>query len=323
MCFPFCRFRGTPFLELIHIVPFIYGDAHEAEKALGFRGTALEEVLMTEEKISLLNQLAVHAGEEILKVYAEPFEVDNKSDGSPVTVADAAAEKVILAGLSKIFPEIPVVAEESVEAGELPVVEGRYFLVDPLDGTKEFLKRNGEFTVNIALIEDGCPVFGVVSAPALGEIYWGGALSANDQQSAFKGRIEAGKIVDVAAISVRTPPQSGLSVLASRSHMSEETAALINRLGVAEQLSVGSSLKLCWLAAGRADFYPRMAPTMQWDIAAGDALLRAAGGALVYAETGNDFTYQVPTQAIKDDLRNPHFLAVGCRSVLAELAVSG
>ncbi|WP_298815844.1 3'(2'),5'-bisphosphate nucleotidase CysQ [uncultured Roseibium sp.] len=277
---------------------------------------------MTEEKISLLTQLAVQAGEEILKVYAEPFDVEKKSDGSPVTVADAAAEKVILAGLAQVFPEIPVVAEESVEAGILPVVEGRYFLVDPLDGTKEFLKRNGEFTVNIALIEDGNPVFGVVSAPALGEIFWGGSIAANQHKSAFKGRIETGKIVDVEPISVRTPPQSGLSVLASRSHMSEETASLISRLGVAEKLSVGSSLKLCWLAAGQADFYPRMAPTMQWDIAAGDAVLRAAGGALVYAETGKDFTYQVPTQAIKDDLLNPHFLAVGCRSVLADLALS-
>ncbi len=116
--------------------------------------------------VNFLNLLALRAGEEILKIYAEPFEVENKVDGSPVTKADAAAEEIILAGLAEKFPDIPVVAEEAVEAGKLPAAGARYFLVDPLDGTKEFLKKNGEFTVNIALIEDGRPVFGVVSAPA-------------------------------------------------------------------------------------------------------------------------------------------------------------
>ncbi|POF32296.1 3'(2'),5'-bisphosphate nucleotidase CysQ [Roseibium marinum] len=277
---------------------------------------------MTKDQISFLNRLAIRAGEEILKIYAEPFDVEEKADGSPVTKADAAAEKIILAGLAERFPDVPVVAEEAVEAGHLPAVGDRYFLVDPLDGTKEFLKKNGEFTVNIALIDQGRPVFGVVSAPALGEIFWGGALEEGGDMArqAFTGRIEGGDIAAVRPIKVRTPPAEGLSVLASRSHMSDETAELIGRLNVAEQLSVGSSLKLCWVAAGRADLYPRLAPTMQWDIAAGDAVVRAAGGAVVLAATHEDFVYRVPKGARKDDLRNPHFIAVGARELLPDLA---
>lgn len=277
---------------------------------------------MTEDQISLLSQLAIRAGEEILKIYAEPFEVESKIDGSPVTKADAAAEEIILAGLAEAFPDIPVVAEESVEAGNLPAVGDTYFLVDPLDGTKEFLKKNGEFTVNIALVEHGVPVFGVVSAPALGEIYWGGtaANGVSATAQAFKARIEKGRVADIQPITVRTPPAEGLSVLASRSHLSEETAALIDRLNVAERLSVGSSLKLCWVAAGKADLYPRLAPTMQWDIAAGDAVVRAAGGSVVLAESGADFSYSVPENATKDDLRNPFFIAVSAKELLPEPA---
>jgi len=275
---------------------------------------------MTKDQISFLNRLAIRAGEEILKIYAEPFDVEAKADGSPVTKADAAAERIILAGLTERFPGVPVVAEEAVEAGHLPAVGERFFLVDPLDGTKEFLKKNGEFTVNIALVENGIPVFGVVAAPALGEIFWGGALEERDVPQAFTGRIAGDDVADVAPISVRTPPDEGLSVLASRSHMSEETARLIGRLKVAEQLSVGSSLKLCWVAAGKADLYPRLAPTMQWDIAAGDAVVRAAGGVVVLAETYEDFVYRVPEGAVKDDLRNPYFIAVSSRELLPELA---
>lgn len=263
--------------------------------------------------------LAISAGAEIMKVYSEPFERFEKADGSPVTVADEAGEKIILAGLAERFPEVPVVAEEAVEAGSLPQAGSRYFLVDPLDGTKEFLKKNGEFTVNIALIENGVPIFGVVAAPALGEIYWGGALDGS-ASSAFKGRIESGAVVEAAPIGVRDVPEEGLSIVASRSHMSDETAALISVLKVAETVSVGSSLKLCLVAEGRADLYPRLAPTMQWDIAAGDAVVRAAGGRVVYAASGEDFVYKVPVGAVKDDLRNPHFLAVSDAALLEDLA---
>ncbi len=264
---------------------------------------------------SLLN-LAVAAGAEILTVYAEDFSASVKGDGSPVTVADQAAEDVILKGLADLFPDVPVVAEESVEAGQLPESGTRYFLVDPLDGTKEFVKRNGEFTVNIALIDQGRPVFGVVYAPALKEIYWGGALPGCENHGAFQAQVSGSEIVDVEKISVRKPPEAGLSVLASRSHLSEETEALIAKLNVAEKVCVGSSLKLCWVAAGRADLYPRMAPTMQWDIAAGDAVVRAAGGHVVLAETGGDFVYRLAEGATKDDLRNPHFIVVSDLALL-------
>lgn len=268
------------------------------------------------DRVALLLELAVAAGAEILKIYAEDFSASVKGDGSPVTAADQAAEDVILKGLTSLFPGIPIVAEESVEAGRLPEGGDRYFLVDPLDGTKEFLKKNGEFTVNIGLIEQGVPVFGVVYAPALNEIFWGGTLPGDKKAGAYQAQVADGEIIGVQDISVRRPPEAGLSVLASRSHLSEETEALIANLNVAEKLSVGSSLKLCWVAAGRADLYPRMAPTMQWDIAAGDALVRAAGGRVVLAGTGEDFVYEVPQGATKDDLRNPHFIAVSDISLL-------
>jgi len=272
--------------------------------------TALELTGAIGEPVTHLLKLAVAAGAEILKIYAEDFDASVKGDGSPVTAADQAAEDVILKGLAQLFPGVPVVAEESVEAGRLPEGGDRYFLVDPLDGTKEFLKRNGEFTVNIALIEQGAPVFGVVYAPALHEIFWGGSLTGNEGSGAFQARVEGGAIAGMQRITVRRPPEAGISVLASRSHLSAETEALIARLDVAEKLCVGSSLKLCWIAAGRADLYPRLAPTMQWDIAAGDAVLRAAGGHVVFAESGASFLYKLPDGATKDDLRNPHFIAL-------------
>ncbi len=272
--------------------------------------------------VAALIDLTLEAGRKILEVYAEPIEAVEKTDGSPVTRADAVGEEVILNGLKKLFPDVVVVAEESVEAGQVPEAASRYFLVDPLDGTKEFISRNGEFTVNIALIENGVPMFGVVLAPALGEIYWGGALpgdmDAAGTSGAFQAKVTEGGLQDTSPISVRKTPDNGLSVLASRSHLSEETAALIDKLNVAERLSVGSSLKLCWVAAGRADLYPRLSPTMQWDIAAGDAVLRAAGGHVLKAACGNNFTYLLPQGASKPDLLNEHFIAVSDPSILDE-----
>lgn len=272
--------------------------------------------------IPQLLDLAVTAGKTILEIYAEAVEAEEKADGSPVTKADQAAETVILDGLSRLFPDIPVVAEEAVEAGQLPEGASRYFLVDPLDGTREFISRNGEFTVNIALVEDGVPVFGVVLAPALDEIYWGGRLFEGSKPGAeaFQARIENGVILDAAPIKVRDCPENGLSVLASRSHLSEETADFIGRFNVAERVSVGSSLKLCWVAAGKADLYPRLSPTMQWDIAAGHAVLRAAGGHVLNAVTDAELAYLLPAGAQKQDLKNADFIAVSDLSILANVA---
>ncbi|MBO9427797.1 3'(2'),5'-bisphosphate nucleotidase CysQ [Labrenzia sp. R4_1] len=264
----------------------------------------------------ILLDVALEAGAAILDIYATPFEVNEKTDGSPVTAADAAAEAIIMDRLTTLFPDIPVVAEEAASAGNLPNVGDTYFLVDPLDGTKEFLNKNGEFTVNIALIASGVPVFGIVYAPALGDIYWSGRQEKahplpTDLAGAFYARVEEGKLGVPEKISTRTPNTDYLTVLASRSHLSDETARLIDRLNVAETVSVGSSLKLCWIAAGKADLYPRLAPTMQWDIAAGHAIVSAAGGAVVSTVTAEDLSYAIPENAVTSDLLNDQFLAIG------------
>ncbi|MEJ8475299.1 3'(2'),5'-bisphosphate nucleotidase CysQ [Roseibium algae] len=273
-------------------------------------------------EISALLFLALEAGREIMTIYQGDFTAAVKADGSPVTIADQAAEAVILAGLKESFQSVPVVAEEAVEAGHLPEVAERYFLVDPLDGTKEFVSQNGEFTVNIALVDQGVPVFGVVYAPVLGDIYWGGTLPADlsgegtSESGAFKAKVQNGGIETISRISVRQSPFEGLSVLASRSHLSKATSAFIEQFQVAETVSVGSSLKFCVVAEGKADLYPRLGPTMQWDIAAGDAVLRAAGGEVLRLEDHSPVTYQVPPQAQKADLLSPFFVALSNRDLL-------
>lgn len=267
---------------------------------------------------------ALAAGREIQEVYAGDAAASVKSDGSPVTLADEKAEAVILEALHKLFPDVPVVAEEAVEAGHIPKACERYFLVDPLDGTKEFISRNGEFTVNIALVDNRVPVFGVVYAPALGDIYWGGCLPedlmhptiAGKGVVSCKGKIVDGAVTDVRETRVRKVPESGVSVLVSRSHLSRETSAFLEGFDVAERISIGSSLKLCLVAEGRADLYPRLAPTMQWDIAAGDAVLRAAGGEVLQVEGLTPLEYRLPEIADKAGLRNPQFVATGSRTLL-------
>jgi 3'(2'), 5'-bisphosphate nucleotidase len=239
--------------------------------------------------------LARHAGQLIMGIYAQDFAVAHKADASPVTQADAVAEEAIVAGLKKLAPDIPIVAEEAVSAGQDVTAGERFWLVDPLDGTKEFISRNGEFTVNIALIEQGEPVLGVVYAPALDRLY-AGARGAG----AFR---EAGGQRE--AIACRAPGPDGLVVVASRSHGDE--AALDRFLAgrrVASVAQAGSSLKLCLLAEGTADVYPRLGRTMEWDIAAGHAVVGAAGGRVVDLE-GRPLRYGKP------GFDNPHFAAWG------------
>lgn len=235
------------------------------------------------------------AGGLILEIYDSGFSVSGKDDGSPVTEADRRAEELIVPRLQALLPGVPVVAEEAVSRGEAPEVAERFWLVDPLDGTKEFISRNGEFTVNIALIEAGQPVLGVVLAPALGRLFAGaqGAGAYVDD--------EAGKRV----ITVRTPPEEGLTVVASRSHGDAEALErLLAGRKVAQLKSAGSSLKLCLVAAGEADLYPRLGRTMEWDIAAGHGVLAAAGGAVVTLE-------DLPLRYGKAGFENPHFVARG------------
>jgi 3'(2'), 5'-bisphosphate nucleotidase len=239
-----------------------------------------------------------HAGSAIMNIYAGNIDVRTKSDASPVTKADELAEALILPALQALDRSIPIVAEEQAAAGNTPKTGNRFWLVDPLDGTKEFISRNGEFTVNIALIENGVPVLGVVLAPALKRLFAGGrGLGAFVEENGKRK-----------AIQCRPVPAAGLTVVASRSHGNEAALArFLDGAKVASQTSAGSSLKLCLLAAGEADVYPRLGPTMEWDIAAGDAVLRAAGGRLITLDN-KPMVYGKPTFA------NPHFSAWGLRA---------
>jgi 3'(2'), 5'-bisphosphate nucleotidase len=251
------------------------------------------------ELLSALSTIARQAGAVIMAVYATDFDVRGKRDASPVTEADERAEAVILAGLAALTPDIPVVAEEAVAAGHIPAVGDLFWLVDPLDGTKEFIGRNGEFTVNIALIEHGRPVLGVVLAPALGPVgrLYTGAVGFGAGLEDETGRH---------AIACRAVPPAGLTVVASRSH--GDAAALKAFLAgrkVAASTNAGSSLKLCLVAAGQADLYPRLGRTMEWDIAAGHAVLAAAGGSVCRVDDGKPLVYGKP------GFENPFFVASG------------
>jgi 3'(2'), 5'-bisphosphate nucleotidase len=244
--------------------------------------------------------LALEAGARILEVYRSgELEVEAKADSSPVTAADLAADRVIASGLAAAFPEIPAVTEEAA-ASHGQTGHRRFFLVDPLDGTKEFVRRQGEFTVNVALIEDGRPVAGVVYAPAAGRLWAtrdGGAVEAAVADNAIVAGSER-------CIHVSEPDNDALVVVASKSHRDKATDDYIDGFDVAEFKSAGSSLKFCLLAAGEADFYPRLGRTMEWDTAAGHAVLRAAGGMVLRYDDRTELRYGKP------GWENPFFLAM-------------
>ncbi|MBB1250087.1 3'(2'),5'-bisphosphate nucleotidase CysQ [Rhizobium sp. G21] len=255
--------------------------------------------------LDILEKIALDAGRAILEVYQAGPNVAYKNDCSPVTEADERAEAIILSGLAAAFPEIPVVAEEAAAAGRIPDVEGRsFFLVDPLDGTKEFINRRDDFTVNIALIENGAPTVGIVYAPAKRVAYTGAQAQAS-KLDITEDLTVAGRT----AIACRAP-SGDLTAVASRSHNSPETEAFLAEKGVASTKSVGSSLKFCLVAEGEADVYPRFGRTMEWDTAAGDAVLRAAGGMTVDID-GAPFRYGKTKQAFDSDFANGHFIAWG------------
>ncbi|HEY4192529.1 MAG TPA: 3'(2'),5'-bisphosphate nucleotidase CysQ [Mesorhizobium sp.] len=255
--------------------------------------------------LDVFERLALAAGREVMRIFHAGCAVDHKADSSPVTEADKASEAIILAGLRAAFPDIPCVAEEEACAGIVPPdLDGMFFLVDPLDGTKEFINRRTDFTVNIALIRRGAPEIGVVFAPCSGRFF-----------SGLPGRAEAldlGEDNEIRArhpISARVGAQP-LAIVASRSHNTPETEAYIRSLGAAEIVSVGSSLKFCLLASAEADVYPRFGRTMEWDTAAGDAVLRAAGG-MTRTLDGNPLVYGKRNQPHDEDFANPHFIASG------------
>ena len=245
--------------------------------------------------------IARAAGAEILRVYATAFEIRAKREHGPVTLADENAERLITQALNALTPDIPVIAEEAFDQSPVHTAPPRFWLVDPLDGTCEFIDRNGEFTVNIALIEGTRPVLGVVFAPALGELY-----AVTEGQRPFletpDGRRE---------IACRPPPEHGITLLTSRSHADDaQLAPILARPGmpvVAERIGMGSSLKFCRIAAGGADLYPRTGRTMEWDTAAAHAILRAAGG---HVETLGGAP-GAPLEYAKPGFENPGFIARG------------
>ena len=248
-----------------------------------------------------LRTLALAAGAAILQVYGRPvIDASAKADASPVTEADLAADAVIRAGLAAACPDIPVITEEDAASHHLDP-GGRFLIVDPLDGTKEFVRRQGDFTVNIALVENGVPVRGVVYAPVRGRLFYtrpdGTAI---EEVGPFGPTPGAQRVLRVA-----TGDNAALRVVASKSHRDAATDAYIARYAVAECVSAGSSLKFCLVAAGEADLYPRIGPTMEWDTAAGDAVLRAAGGRVLDLGTGAALAYGKP------GWRNGHFVALG------------
>jgi 3'(2'), 5'-bisphosphate nucleotidase len=249
-----------------------------------------------------LRRLALDAGEAILRVYKQPLgEVRYKADASPVTLADVAATDVILAGMSSVLPGVQVVCEETESSDRPSTVGARFVLVDPLDGTKEFISRNGEFTVNIALIEDGVPVAGVVYAPAIRRLFCGWR-EPDGREHAFEEQEEAPRC----AIRVAAPADAGLIVVASRSHMDARTVEYLKPLRVKAFTSAGSSLKFCMVATGEAHLYPRLGRTMEWDTAAGQAVLEAAGGSVsCLGEAGARLLYG------KAGFENPDFVARG------------
>jgi len=261
---------------------------------------------------------AVTAGFIVWDYFCRGASVQYKSDSSPVTEADRAAEAVILAALKAAAPDIAVVAEEEAAAGHVPNVGTMFFLVDPLDGTKEFIQRGTDFTVNIGLIEHGVPTLGVVYAPGRSTLYWGDGVSRQAWRAAQPPHGVRGTAERIA---VRIPVDPPCAV-ASKSHNTPETEAWLAHARVVERVSVGSSLKFVLVASGEADVYPRPAPTMEWDTAAGDAVLRAAGGRVLDLD-GRPLAYG------KEKFFNPGFIATGAyepaplRSFMTSIPGSG
>lgn len=247
----------------------------------------------------VMRRLALEAGDRIMEIYERPdFEVKTKSDASPVTEADEAADAIISAGLRAAFPDVALVTEE--QAASHDVQATTFLIVDPLDGTKEFVQRRGDFTVNIAYVVDGAPIRGVVYAPAKGRLFYTSATGVSVEETAPFAKDDAGKTTP---IKVSQPDNTALLVVASKSHRDKDTDDYIAKYAVADMKSAGSSLKFCLVATGEADLYPRLGRTMEWDTAAGHAVLHGAGGHVVQFDDHTPLTYG------KAGFANPFFIA--------------
>tara|TARA_R110002096_G_scaffold291969_9_gene486208 strand:+ start:3857 stop:4651 length:795 start_codon:yes stop_codon:yes gene_type:complete len=250
--------------------------------------------------VSLMRKLALEAGDKIMEVYAAPdFDVRSKSDESPVTEADLAADAIISSGLRAAYPGVTLITEEQADSHDLRA--STFLIVDPLDGTKEFVQRRGDFTVNIAYVEHGIPVRGVVYAPAKRRLFYTRAdgQSVEETGDFLKDRAGASR-----EIRVSEPDNEALIVVASKSHRDAATDAYIGKYAARDMTSAGSSLKFCLVATGEADLYPRLGRTMEWDTAAGDAVLRGAGGKVVRFDDHKPLTYGKP------GWDNPFFIAL-------------
>jgi len=249
--------------------------------------------------VPVIRRLALEAGDRIMEVYNGPdFEVKSKGDASPVTEADEAADALISAGLRAEFPDVVLITEE--QAASHALTARTFLIVDPLDGTKEFVQRRGDFTVNIAYVEDGVPLRGVVYAPAQGRLFY---TQADGQAVEETGVLDKAAPGPVKALKVAVPDNSALMVVASKSHRDQATEDYISKYAVKDSRSAGSSLKFCLVATGEADLYPRLGRTMEWDTAAGDAVLRGAGGHVVRMDDLTPLAYG------KSGWDNPFFIA--------------
>ncbi len=247
----------------------------------------------------VMRELALEAGDRIMQVYeADDFEVRSKGDESPVTVADEAADAIISDGLRGAFPETPLVTEE--QAATHAQSASTFLIVDPLDGTKEFIQRRGEFTVNIAYVKDGVPLRGVVYAPAKHRLFY---TDAEGQSVEEDGPFVKGRVGQTIPLKVSSPDNTALLVVASKSHRDQATDDYIKKYATADMKSAGSSLKFCLIATGEADIYPRLGRTMEWDTAAGQAVLNGAGGRVVRFDDHTPLTYGKP------GFENPFFIA--------------
>ena len=255
---------------------------------------------MNYNKVSeIFRSLVLTSGELIMDVYNNnKFEVLLKSDDSPVTIADKKADRVISKGLKKHFPEIPVITEEQVKSHDLNA--STFFIVDPLDGTKEFIKRRGDFTVNIALVANGEPIRGIVYAPARQRLFYTDENGEAVEEMAY---FSVSKLGLIKKIKTASSDNTALKVVASKSHRNKKTDEYISKYQCKELISAGSSLKFCLIASGEADLYPRFGPTMEWDTAAGHAVLSAAGGIVLQAKDNRPLKYG------KQNYKNPFFIA--------------
>ena len=249
--------------------------------------------MLTKKDIICINEIVYRAGDAIMDIYDSSFEVETKSDNSPLTIADKKSHSIIDDGLNNIFPETPILSEEGKAISYSERKNWKNFwLIDPLDGTKEFIKRNGEFTVNIALISEGFPIFGSVYAPFKKELYW-----AFKNQGAWKSENKASEFQIFTKLN-----NSKKRIVISRSHPNEKVTEFINNYDSHQLIRMGSSLKLCCIAEGKADIYPRLGPTSEWDIGAAQCVVEEAGGSVLEYDTNKRLSYN------KENILNPFFI---------------